>query len=186
MITLDEAKVFLLIANTDNDALISALIPAVQAQIISATESLFIADKGKLTASTISFAAATREISDSKSGFNTAKLGESSFVAVEGSVSNDGLFRGDTVVAGKITLEGTQVLKDEDAGEKVTISQAIIPEDIKRLAADMVGQGLKVASAGIASERLGDYAVPYASNYADSFPVTFQNRIAPYRKLARD
>jgi len=44
----------------------------------------------------------------------------------------------------------------------------------------------KAAQDGITSEKLGDYAVTYASSYASEFPGTFRNRLNQYRRLPRD
>lgn len=187
MITLAEVKVFLQINDTGSDALITALIPSVQSQIIEYCNYDFATPKGQVIADTIAFAATGREITDSESGFVTGKLGKAGYVSVSGSVDNDGVYKVDTVAAGTITLDSGETLVDESAGESVTIKKVEFPADVQKLCADMIGHGMnKAAQDGITSEKLGDYAVTYANSYASAFPGTFMNRLNQYRRLPRD
>jgi hypothetical protein len=60
-------------------------------------------------------------ITDSDSGFLTAGFADHMRIKVSGSISNDGYYTIDTVVAGTITLVTTDELTAENAGQAVTI-----------------------------------------------------------------
>ncbi len=73
------------------------------------------------TASTISFADANPDtINDSANGFGDLEAG--SMVFVSGSTSNDGTYEVTTAAAGALTLDSTEQLTVEAAGEEITIT----------------------------------------------------------------
>jgi hypothetical protein len=74
------------------------------------------------TASTIAFVDSNPDtITDSGSGFVTAGFEDGMTLIVEGTVSNDGIYIIDTVVAGTITLTTAMSLSAESAGSSFTL-----------------------------------------------------------------
>lgn len=74
------------------------------------------------TASTIAFVDSDPDtITDSASGFVTAGFAADQTLIVEGTVSNDGIYIIDTVVAGTITLTAAGSLAAESAGSSFTL-----------------------------------------------------------------
>jgi hypothetical protein len=78
------------------------------------------------TASTISFADANPDtIDDSASGFGS--FSSSQDVLVSGSTSNDGVWSVNTAAAGTLTLQTSDVLTTEAAGDSVTVTAVTYP-----------------------------------------------------------
>jgi hypothetical protein len=78
------------------------------------------------TASTISFADADPDtIDDSANGFGS--FSSSQDVLVSGSTSNDGVWSVNTAAAGTLTLQTTDVLTAEVAGDSVTVTAVTYP-----------------------------------------------------------
>lgn len=90
------------------------------------------------TATTIAFiegGASADTITDSGSGFVTAKLASGIYLTITGSASNDKIIKANTIIAGTITLDVNDDLTNESAGASVTLSETtmfdIISAEIK-------------------------------------------------------
>ena len=82
-----------------------------------------------ISASTISFTNASPSyISDSASGFLTAKFAANQQITVKGSSSNDGSYTIATAIANKLTLISTDSLTTEAAGNSIAIAAFSYPD----------------------------------------------------------
>jgi hypothetical protein len=159
---------------TDRNA-IDSMIPVVERFIINYTKNHFIVDDVYIYASTIAFVAGSpATITDSDSGFVTAKFYDEMDISVRNSYNNNGLYRVSTVAAGTLTLHDSESLTTEAATTPyVTIFAVEFPEDVKMMAAKMVFHNMLT---------MNDFAeVGFGEN--SGYPAEILKELQYYRKL---
>lgn len=162
IVTLEQVKALKGISDNTYDTQISTLIPIIQSQIVAITRNKFKLDEPAYTAETIAFVdndPSADTITDSESEFVTQDFEGITDLCVEDSVKNDGIYHVDTVVAGTITLQTTESLINESAGNEVVLTWVKFPDDLKQVASDMIWFKIQRQSGvGVKSESLGDYS----------------------------
>ena len=165
LITLAQAKALLSLTSTDatRDALITTLIPLVQARIVEYCRNSFLLVDVQLEADTIAFTnAAPALITDSDSGFVDAGFTNLCDVKVQGSACNDGIYNVTTVAAGTLTLTTGEVLITEAASLVITLTRVRWPKDLQLDTAQIINYYLTTQGKLVQSESLpGGYSVTF-------------------------
>ena len=158
---------------TDRSA-ISLQIPVVESFIANYTKNHFIVDDVYIYSSTIAFVAGSpATITDSESGFVTAKFHDLMDISVRGSYNNDGLYKVATTVAGTLTLIDSDTLVTQAAtSDKVTIFKVLYPADVKMMAAKMIQYNMLT---------MNDFAEAVPDNAG--YPDEILRELRYYRKL---
>jgi hypothetical protein len=186
ILTYAEAKQFLQISGTDNDTLISALIPVVQSEIIEITNNHFLNLEVYTVSAGISFTAkagATAAFIEDTAAAFVADFFAAGHILVDGSKHNDGIWLAGTVAAGKLTLSTLEdQIVTEAAGETIGIYTVKFPTALKLTAAKMIGVNLvKNGVKGITSFSLGDYSESYSGE--GGYPAGVLNELKKYRRV---
>lgn len=189
IMTVAEVKVLLQISDATYDTIIAALLPVVQDFIVTYCGNGLFKDDNKQIADSISIAfveggGSADTITDSDSEFISVGEFEADMdIAVEGAISNDGIYTIDTVIAGIITLVTDDDLVDEAAGESVTITRMKWPKGIQKFVAQMIWEDIvNMKNSNVKSEKIGDYAVTFfkeatteAGGYSESILAGLNN-----------
>jgi hypothetical protein len=180
--TRTEIKTLLQIVSNVNDALIDALIPIVQGEIIDYCNTHFArtilnsSNEEYEGSNTISFTALTKTITDTSSNLPFA-AGQDVYIA--GSRYNDGHVS--LVTAGTGSMVTSEVLYDEVAGADVTIKLVVWPKALKMIVADMIAYKISGKENGVVSESIsGAISTNYAKEYG-SYPETIYTALNKYR-----
>ena len=164
--TTAQARILLgLAADATRDALIAAVIPLAQSKVVEhCGAGSFLLCDAQVVGSGIAFVSgSTATITDSDSGFVTALL-QAGDVNVRFSKRNDGVKSVDTVAAGVLTLSSGEVLKDEEAGSEIIITQVEWPKSLSLDFIQLIAYYLTRQGKLVSSEVLpGGYQVQYKS-----------------------
>ena len=180
--TRTEIKTLLQITDTTKDALIDALIPICQEEIIGYCNSHFAStiynsDEEEYTGSnTISFVASTKTISDSSSLF---PFSSGQDVYITGSKYNYGHYS--IVTATTSNLIVSETLIDEAAGNNVNIKLVIWPKSLKVTMADMINYKILGKDAGVTGESISGAMSYNFSAELGSFPLSLLAGLNKYR-----
>lgn len=182
LITTAQVKTILGISASTYDTQITALIPYVQADVIQICNPGYTKDE-YIYVNGITFAFTNTDpdtITDSDSGFVDAGFEAGHDIVVEGSQSNDGQYGVATAAAGVLTLDTSDVLTTEAAGEYVTVTRIKWEKSNLLYVAQMIWYRIKHAKDfSITSESLSRYSVTYAdvvAGYPKSIISGFKNR----------
>jgi hypothetical protein len=171
IMTVAEIKALLGITDSTYDTIFAAWLPVVQDDILTYCGTCKFRDKNiYIKSNLISFADADPDtIADAQEKFVTTGFEAGMDILVEDSLSNDGCYTIDTVVAATITLISTDELATEAAGARVFLSRVKWPKGIQKYVAQMVWYGSTSAkSVSASSESIGDYSVTYGGNNSTS------------------
>ena len=194
--TLAEIKQILNIGNTDQDDRINFFSPIVEEEIHEICRNYFIRqldlDNQKYNINTtISFENSSYKISDSENGMDAFISGNS--IKVIGSLENDGIYEVDTVAGdgSYLTIDSSQSLTDEAAGESIKIYKLWYPKSLKLPFAYMINyklsEDVKAKNTGVKSEKIDDYSITYNgdsgfnNNYG--YPNDIMKMLSKYAKF---
>ena len=182
IITTAITKTILGITGSDYDTQIAALIPYVQEDVIAICNPGYTKDENiYVDGITIAFTNTDPDtITDSDSGFVDAGFEGGHDIVVEDSESNDGVYNVDTVTAGVLTLDSSEELTTESAGEDITITRIKWEKENLFYIAKMIWYCIKhVKDFNVKSESLSRYNVTYediVNGYPKSIISGFKNR----------
>jgi hypothetical protein len=179
IITTALTKTLLGITASTYDTQIAALIPYVQADVIALCNPGYVKDE-YIYVDGITFAFNNLNpdtITDSDSGFIDAGFEAGHDILVEGSESNDGEYTLATVVAGTLTLDSSDTLTTEAAGENITITRIKWEKSNIIAVAQMIWYRIAhIKDFSIKSESLSRYSVTYA-DVIGGYPDTIIKRL---------
>jgi len=167
------------------DTQIGVLIPYVQDDILRyCTPDSFKDDNIYIQANTIAFVDSDPDtITDSGSGFLDASFAAEMDVYVEDSLYNDGLYNVDTVVAGTLTLDSTESVVTEAAGENILITRIKWPKGLLMIVAQIIWQNItRAQNKDVKSERIGDYSVTYTDLSSGGYSSYITSALNKYRR----
>lgn len=164
--TQTQVKSILNISDSTYDSQIDTLSPIIQADLLRRLNNNFVNQKVRLLSkNTIAFVASSKTITDSSSGFVTAKFTANTHILVEDSLSNNGIYKIATVAAGTITLDDAETLIDESAEEYVTLTRVDFPVDLQLPFARLIWHEINNRdTAGIQAEKTGNYSATYSAD----------------------
>jgi hypothetical protein len=179
--TLAEVKTLLQITDTTKDALITALQPIIQSEILEECRSNFETTAYKSDGSayeggeTISFVSSTKTIADSAGGLPFL-AGQN--VYISGSKFNDGHYT--VVTASAISFTVNEVIFDEAIGSGITIKLVKFPTALKAIYSDYIGVKITKREIGVTSESVpGGFSKSY-SNDGGSMPEGIKKRLQKF------
>ncbi len=183
LITLVEVKLRLGIADSDTsrDDMISAMIIDIRDWLPDFLNNKFLNKNLFYNAGTISFSSIT--VSDSESGFLDAGFVTGMDIFIDDSDSNNGFYLLATAQAGSMTIT-SDTFTTEAAGDATPIIyQVLYPPGLKTPVANLIRwQMNQEVVQNIASEKIGDYSVSYAS--VDNWPSSIKAGLKPYRRVS--
>ena len=92
------------------------------------------------------------------------------YIAIEGSLVNDGLYRVKSISTDTFTLDDNDNIRDENSTENAYIYRADTPNTIQLVAAQLILHLMRKSSLydkEVSSEQIGDYRVAYAIDPQD-------------------
>lgn len=158
--TLAQVKAILGITTSDRDAQITALLPGIELFVREHCNDQFLKAKPTTTSTAISFTASTKTIAcadfeDYRADYQ---------IVVEDSLYNDELYTIASVGVG--TLVVVEDLIDESIGEEITITESILPKQVRIVVAKIINFQLQ-SKDGIASRKLGDGSESYHTSISE-------------------
>jgi hypothetical protein len=182
IITRAEVKTLLGITDTSKDALIDALLPLVQDDLINYCNQHF--DKAALDSDgleypggiTVSFTASTKTVTDTAGGLPFS-AGQN--VYIEGSRFNDGHYTIVTAADGSFTV--SESLTDETAGASITIRLVVFPLALKMIMADMLNFKLQLRDIGVTGENISGAISTSFSDDGGTYPPGIFNALNKYK-----
>lgn len=184
--SLEEIKTLLQIDIDDEtkNKQISALMEPVQLAIIEYCNNKFKINNIYLQSTAISFDKENKKITHAVSGYDFTEnyFVPNMHVVVEGSASNDNIYKVASVDASNLTLDDeVSIALDEEAGQLITVSKVKFPPNLKIPFAKIIEYEMnKSTRKGKKSESVaGNYSV----TFGDHYPKPLIQSLSPYRKL---
>jgi hypothetical protein len=161
--TREEIKTLLQITGTDQDALIDALIPIMTDFIHRYCNNDFLDRNVEVETTDITFTS-TSTITTADNDFSDELFKVGQDIRVSGSALNDGRYTIAGVTTTTLTVSETTIVT-EDEEKEVQITRIKYPVDLKLGISVLIKESIEYGNrtAGVKSDRLGDYSVSYAS-----------------------
>jgi hypothetical protein len=175
----DTDTIYVSYTYNDYDALITALIPLVQDDLVNYLHNCFPDYNTQYEASTLTLNDATpATITDSESRFVIEGFEGGMDLALAGSFRNEGIYNVTTVAAGTLTLTTGETLLGETStdlygGNIITLTRVIWPNEIKQWVAQIIWQNVsRIKNSNVKSKSLGPSSITYSpigmGGYSDS------------------
>ncbi len=164
LLTLAEAQELLQI--TDQDALITTLLPIVTQKVVTYCNNYFLDLDYYITNNTMAFVNSGSTITDSDDGFVDAGFASGNDVRVKGSKLNDRIIYIKTVAAGVLTAGDEETIIEEanDSDIEITLTKVVFPIDLKVDAANLLYRYMVKSGKLVQTETLpGGYSVKFTS-----------------------
>jgi len=195
LLTVDECKEILGIADNSYDAKLTAMIPYVERDVCAycnnyfADTVMYVYDNGSVAfvrGSTLSSSTSPDTITDDEDRFSTSGFRAGMDIVVGGG-SNEEIYSLAAVSTNTLTLTSTGEIENQDPDASyntvgpVFIARVKWPRALKPTAARMVWYLVdKPKQADVQSERIDDYSVTYAGQHA--YPERVISGLRPYRR----
>ena len=186
LLTVTEVKAILNITVSTWDTQLGILLPFVQDQVVfSLTQNTFSHPDIRMLSTTLTFSNSAGTIVDSNAQFLISKFKGVQDILVSGSLYNNELLETSAITAGTMTLNFAnlvnQTLKDEVAGQIVTIKAVQFPRNLKLTTARWINYLIQKDNLkGIKSESVMSYSV----TFLNEMPKSIKDEYASYKKLA--
>lgn len=197
--TLEEVKALLGITGTEQDAQITALMSAVQSEIIRYTKNSFASDSPlqNFTSDTIYFSSSDNKIKDDSGGIvDNSKLTGSENIVVTYSLMNNKHFTVKSISDTEIEVDEVVIEESNIDNINIVIRTVLFPEDLKATFTSMINSKLNPTSIGngvVSSKKLEGFQVDFDTGGSGSdakikngFLMSDYKALDKYKKAYRD